>query len=414
MTTTQQSSTSAPKASSLKLFISYARPDLPIVKELYDHLHREGFSEIFWDQDLNPGSHWSQVLTKTLKDADVVLVCISRQSIASPSVANEINLSRMSTKDQLLIPIRLDDSPVPVSLQSIQWLDLLSSMSLSEKEARYNILVKALLRFEAEKNNESAQVNVVSGYSDPSTGSDSVTTMEILPGMRLGLDPKDATNRTVVNDRAKEHITDDRLNFVPYVKALHEFIKAPETTTPLAISINGLWGTGKSSLMGMLMQEIEPEQRKRWHMHWQGLAWHVGRRKPLSTLWLSRLLLRLGGISERRHQNAMLALIAQRKRMPSPYYPTVWFNAWKFSQEEQIWSALALEILNQLNHKKYTLLSRLQFWLLLTLKRSNLGIAIGRVLLNLLPTILLVFSTFTHGSLISQAEITNHRPIEDR
>ena len=66
--------------------------------------------------------------------------------------------------------------------------------------------------------------------------------------------------RAAVSDTPKTDTKDDRLEFKPYVDALYGFITAPETTTPLVISINGSWGSGKSSLMRMLKQQLEPRE----------------------------------------------------------------------------------------------------------------------------------------------------------
>ena len=50
----------------------------------------------------------------------------------------------------------------------------------------------------------------------------------------------------------------DELGYNVYADALADFILNPETPTPLAISIKGEWGTGKTSLMRMLRKRIDP------------------------------------------------------------------------------------------------------------------------------------------------------------
>jgi hypothetical protein len=55
-----------------------------------------------------------------------------------------------------------------------------------------------------------------------------------------------------------------------------------------------------------------------------------------------------------------------------PTHPTVWFNAWKFDQEEQLWAALALEVLDQIK-RKYNIFQRIIFWFRLMLKRFSLA-----------------------------------------
>jgi tetratricopeptide (TPR) repeat protein len=55
----------------------------------------------------------------------------------------------------------------------------------------------------------------------------------------------------------------DALDFNPYVKGLATLISAPETETPITISITGSWGSGKTSLMQLLEREVYDQARKR-------------------------------------------------------------------------------------------------------------------------------------------------------
>jgi len=82
----------------------------------------------------------------------------------------------------------------------------------------------------------------------------------------------------------------DVLGFDPYINSLSELITESEGITPFTIGIFGSWGMGKTSLMLMLKNKLES-----------------------------------------RHN-----------------VETVWFNAWKFDDEKQIWTALIQTILNQL------------------------------------------------------------------
>lgn len=81
----------------------------------------------------------------------------------------------------------------------------------------------------------------------------------------------------------------DVLGFEPYVDSLSELI-VTGGITPFTIGIFGTWGAGKTSLMLMLKKKLEPLEKVR----------------------------------------------------------TVWFNAWKFEDREQIWTALIQTILDQL------------------------------------------------------------------
>jgi formylglycine-generating enzyme required for sulfatase activity len=83
---------------------------------------------------------------------------------------------------------------------------------------------------------------------------------------------------------------DDKLDFQPYVDALAEILLDTNTHTPLTLGIFGDWGSGKTSLMKLL----------------KGRLGHT------------------------------------------PHRRTVWFNAWKYHQEEALWRAFILRVLDAL------------------------------------------------------------------
>ena len=58
---------------------------------------------------------------------------------------------------------------------------------------------------------------------------------------------------TSVGDQAA---IQDSLGFTPYVRAIAEFLINEQTKPPLTISIEGEWGSGKSSFMNQLPKEI--------------------------------------------------------------------------------------------------------------------------------------------------------------
>lgn len=75
----------------------------------------------------------------------------------------------------------------------------------------------------------------------------------------------------------------DKLNFKPYVETLINIIENIQTM-PYTIGIFGRWGSGKTSFMRMMETELEKKEKRE--------------------------------------------------------YLTVWFNAWKFSRQEEIWTSL--------------------------------------------------------------------------
>lgn len=51
----------------------------------------------------------------------------------------------------------------------------------------------------------------------------------------------------------------DQLGFKPYVDVVKQFLTHDETDPPLTLSIEGEWGSGKSSFMNQLRKELENE-----------------------------------------------------------------------------------------------------------------------------------------------------------
>jgi hypothetical protein len=101
-------------------------------------------------------------------------------------------------------------------------------------------------------------------------------------------EPPESIQNASVSDQATD---DDSLGFEPYVTAIAQFLKNPKTKPPLTLSIEGEWGSGKSSFMKQLRKKLEGE-------------------------------------------------------------PTVWFNAWRHDKAEALWAAFALEFIRQISRPR--------------------------------------------------------------
>lgn len=118
-----------PEARRLKVFISYATEDRDTAREIVERLISEGFNP-WYDQDLLPGQHWENEIESNQKDADVVIILLSRKSVDKRGfVQREAAAAVRKLDDQLpgdiyIIPVRLDDCAPPERIAGkIQYID---------------------------------------------------------------------------------------------------------------------------------------------------------------------------------------------------------------------------------------------------------------------------------------------------
>ncbi len=115
---------------------------------------------------------------------------------------------------------------------------------------------------------------------------------EIRPADQVGA-RKESILTGGINDK---ETLEDSLGFAPYVDALAAFLANPATKPPLTISIEGKWGSGKSSFMRQLAKRLTDAEK----------SWKT------------------------RHQSFVF-----------------WFNPWRHDKQEALWAAFALDFLTQ-------------------------------------------------------------------
>ncbi|MGW4639761.1 P-loop NTPase fold protein [Sphaerisporangium sp. NPDC004334] len=188
----------------------------------------------------------------------------------------------------------------------------------------------------------------------------------------------------------------DRLGHRVHAEAIAAFVRHPETRPPLTIGVKGPWGAGKTSLMRMVQDLLDPgaaeDRPAAIHLatpavdlpprgpgrrgrpgHARGRGW--GGRGSRGE--------RAGG-SAGRVTNAEVLSRARGAESGGPEYavpgelplrhadwrPTVWFNPWMYQSGEQVWAGLAHEIISQITCR-LPRGERERFWLALNLARVD-------------------------------------------
>lgn len=131
----------------LHVFLCHSSQDKPAVRALYDALQAEGWIDPWLDKaKILPGQDWRMVIEQAVEESDLVIVCLSKQSVAKEGfVQREMRYATNMALEKpegiiFLIPLRLDDCEVPRSLRDLQWLDYFGK----DRQDNYQILLEAL------------------------------------------------------------------------------------------------------------------------------------------------------------------------------------------------------------------------------------------------------------------------------
>jgi|GEM_PF-1703477 len=136
-----------------------------------------------------------------------------------------------------------------------------------------------------------------------------------------------------------DHATDeDLLGYHPYAMGIASFVKDRDTALPLTIAIDGAWGKGKSSLMKMLRNELDPnrpdEDKIKPHRGWLTEGIHTAGR-TLKALFPRFTLPKLPKKKEET-EKADRAFI------------TVFVNAWRHGHGTRLKATMVNEIIQSL------------------------------------------------------------------
>ncbi len=136
----------------LKVFLSYASQDKPVVQELSRRLIGEGWIDAWLDvKKLLPGQDWRIMIEEAVESSDIVIICLSNNSVSKEGyVQKELRYAREIALEKpeetiFLIPLRLDECDVPRGLRFYQWVDYFGE----KKDVSYSALIESLnLRYD--------------------------------------------------------------------------------------------------------------------------------------------------------------------------------------------------------------------------------------------------------------------------
>lgn len=101
-----------------QIFVSYAREDFELAKQVVDALANHGHS-VWWDKRLTPSRGFDQLIEEEIQKADHVVVLWTQASVKSEWVRNEANYAI-----DKLVPARFEEVSLPIAFHRLQTADL--------------------------------------------------------------------------------------------------------------------------------------------------------------------------------------------------------------------------------------------------------------------------------------------------
>jgi len=114
----------------LQVFLCHSSSDKPKVRELYQRLRNDGISPWLDEEDLLPGFDWRIEIPKAVQNSDVVIVCLSKDSVTKTGYVQKEIKQALDVADEqpegriFIIPLKLEECDIPKRLSRWQWVNL--------------------------------------------------------------------------------------------------------------------------------------------------------------------------------------------------------------------------------------------------------------------------------------------------
>ena len=114
-----------------RVFVAYVHEDAVKAGRIFDTLLSAGFDPWMDRRKLLPGQNWARAIQNAMETSDFAVCCFSHNSIRKRSgFQSEIRYAlecarRMPLEEVFLLPVRLDECPVPWGVaREMQYVDL--------------------------------------------------------------------------------------------------------------------------------------------------------------------------------------------------------------------------------------------------------------------------------------------------
>lgn len=109
-----------------RVFVSHSSADKERVSDLAKRLRESGVAAWYADWEIGPGDSFVQKIDQGLGDCDKFIIVISEDSVVSRWVRDELSIAvvRRIEGEAEIIPVRLDETPVPTVINHLHWVGM--------------------------------------------------------------------------------------------------------------------------------------------------------------------------------------------------------------------------------------------------------------------------------------------------
>ena len=119
------------------IFISYSRADHDFVKPLVLKMKKAGI-KVWWDKSsIEAGERWDNSISGGLAESQTILLVLSKTSVASENVMDEISYAMDEKKK--IVPVLIEECEIPFRIRRLQFIDL-----SNKKRRDFGPLIEAL------------------------------------------------------------------------------------------------------------------------------------------------------------------------------------------------------------------------------------------------------------------------------
>lgn len=132
----------------LQVFLCHSSDDKPTVREIYSRLDSEGWIDTWLDEKkLYPGQDWNYEIEQAVEQADVILVCLTKNSVNKEGYIQRELRRILDLADEkpdgtlYIIPVKLEECEPPKRIRRWQYSNYFPE---SNRDSAYQLLLESL------------------------------------------------------------------------------------------------------------------------------------------------------------------------------------------------------------------------------------------------------------------------------